>query len=436
MSAVVDHTAAAVRGGASAGVADAGALAAAYARVRAATVALIDGLPAEDLVVQSMEDASPAKWHLAHTTWFFETFLLGDAAGYREFDPAFCFLFNSYYEAVGERHPRPRRGLLTRPTLEQVLAYRGHVDTAMAALIDGLDASAYGQAGPLIELGLHHEMQHQELLLTDLLHAYGQNSVWPAYRPAPHDDGGASAAPIDWRTYDGGLREIGWDGDGFAFDLEGPRHTVYLQPFRLASRAVTNGEWQAFMADGGYRRAELWLSDGWATVCRDGWAAPLYWLPADDGGWSAMGLHGRRPVRDAAPVCHLSYYEADAYARWAGKRLPTEAEWEYAAGNTAIAGNFVESGALRPEPAPAGDGLAQMYGDVWEWTASAYTPYPGFKPAAGAVGEYNGKFMSGQMVLRGGSCATPAAQLRVSYRNFFYPHQRWQFTGLRLADDV
>lgn len=409
-------------------------LAAAYAETRDATVALVDGLPAEDLVVQSMEDASPAKWHLAHTTWFFETFLLDERPDYAVFDPAFCFLFNSYYEAVGERHPRPQRGLLTRPTLDQVLAYRAYVDGAMGDLMGSLDGVAQARLEPLIELGLHHEMQHQELLLTDLLHAYAQNSLCPAYRDVSGGDDPACPA-VKWLTFDGGLREIGFAGDGFAFDHEGPRHTVYMQPFRLASRPVSNGEWQDFITDGGYERPELWLSDGWITVRDQGWTAPLYWRLEEDGGWSAMGLNGRRPVRPGAPVSHLSFYEADAYARWAGKRLPTEAEWEHAAGGVEIEGNLVESGALRPLAAQ-GDGLIQMFGDVWEWTASAFTPYPGFKAAAGAVGEYNGKFMSSQMVLRGGSCVTPAAQMRASYRNFFYPHQRWQFTGLRLADDI
>ncbi len=405
-----------------------------FERVRRMTEDMVDGVPAEDLVVQSMEDASPAKWHLAHTTWFFETFLLKEQPGYAEFDSAYGYLFNSYYEAVGDRHPRPRRGMLSRPTSDEVMAYRRHVNRAATAAMGELDDAGWARFGGIVELGLHHEMQHQELLLTDILHMYAQNSLCPAFRPRP-ESAEEAAAPMSWVTFDGGLREIGDDGSGFAFDAERPRHTVFLQPFRLASRPVTNGEWRGFIDDGGYSRPELWLSDAWAMVQGEGWSAPLYWRQEDDDGWSAMGLHGRQAVRDAAPVCHISYFEADAYARWAGKRLPREAELEFAAEAQPVKGNFLEQGALRPEPAGAGDGgLAQIYGDVWEWTASAFLPYPGFAPPDGAIGEYNGKFMSGQMVLRGGSCATPADQLRPSYRNFFYPHQRWQFSGVRLAE--
>lgn len=407
-----------------------------FGEVRRVTEELVADLPAEDLVVQSMEDASPAKWHLAHTTWFFETFLLKQQRGYEEFDGAFGYLFNSYYALVGERHPRPRRGMLTRPTYDVVMAYRNHVDRAMLAMMAGFDDSEWAQFGGFIELGLHHEMQHQELLLTDLLHMYAQNRLYPAFRPAPAVER-RDAVALAWPTFDGGLREIGHDGESFSFDAEQPRHTVYLQPFRLASRTVTNGEWKAFVDDGGYTRSELWLSDAWATVTAEGWSAPIYWRRQDSGDWWAMGLHGLRPLCEAAPVCHISYFEADAFARWAGKRLPTESELECAAEGQPVQGNLLEHGALQTEPATAPHGeLAQMYGDVWEWTASAFLPYPGFSPPDGAVGEYNGKFMSGQMVLRGGSCATPGAQMRASYRNFFYPHQRWQFAGVRLAADV
>lgn len=412
------------------------ALARGYHAVRSTSEALAEGLSAEDMLVQSMPDASPAKWHLAHTTWFFETFLLtGYLDAYRPFDPQFGYLFNSYYEAVGPRHERPRRGMLTRPSLEAVMDYRAHVDAAMGELMAAADETVAAAIAPLVELGLNHEQQHQELLLTDLLHAFSCNPVRPAYRPTQPVDT-AAPPPVDWVTFDEGIHEIGHMGDGFAFDHEGPRHRTLLHPFRLASRPVVNAEWKAFIEDGGYRRAEFWLSDGWATVRAEDWQAPLYW-ERRDGAWWSMTLHGMQPVEDAAPVCHVSYYEADAFARWAGKRLPTEAEWEVAATGLAVAGNTLGSGALRPVPANgAADGLRQMFGDVWEWTQSPLTPYPGFRPAEGAVGEYNGKFMCSQLVLRGGSCVTPDGHLRASYRNFFYPHMRWQFSGLRLAADI
>jgi dimethylhistidine N-methyltransferase len=409
-------------------------LAGRYSRVRDATERLVGGLSAEDLVAQSMPDASPAKWHLAHTTWFFETFLLAPSlAGYAVFDPAYAFLFNSYYEALGPRQPRPQRGLLTRPSLEQVLAYRAHVDAAMAELLAG-DADV----ADLVELGLAHEEQHQELILMDLLHLFAQSPLKPAYgRDAPQsvapDPGPAS--PVDFQ---GGLVEIGHASRGFAFDNEGPRHKVYLQPYRLADRLVTNEEWLAFMEDGGYRRAELWLADGWARVQAEGWEAPFYWErpKPGEGGWLSMTLQGLRPLDPHAPVAHVSFFEADAYASWAGARLPTEAEWEHAAQSLPVRGNFAGRGRLSPAGAdPNGQGLRQMFGDLWEWTRSAYSPYPGFKPAAGAVGEYNGKFMIGQMVLRGGACVTPEGHARASYRNFFHPEQRWMFSGVRLAWD-
>jgi ergothioneine biosynthesis protein EgtB len=412
-------------------------LLAGFREVRGRSQILAEPLSPEDMTAQSMADASPAKWHLAHTTWFFETFILRDyRPGYRAFHPAYNFLFNSYYESVGERHARPRRGLLTRPSAAEVLDYRRHVDTALEALVIEAPVDAWLQLAPLLELGLHHEMQHQELLLTDVLHLLAQNPLSPAYRDAPLQSG-SSAPPLTWWDHDGGLVEIGHDGAGFAYDCEGPRHSVFLQPFALASRPVSNGDWLAFMADGGYENANLWLSDAWATVQSEGWRAPLYWEEeAADGLWTAMTLLGRRQVDPQAPVCHVSLFEADAYARWAGARLPKEAELEVAVAGLPVAGNLLGSDVLMPQ---AGTGTVdrpdQLYGDVWEWTQSAYGPYPGFRAPEGAVGEYNGKFMCSQFVLRGGSCVTPDAQLRPSYRNFFYPHQRWQFTGLRLAKD-
>ncbi|QEL64944.1 hypothetical protein OTERR_14680 [Oryzomicrobium terrae] len=428
-------------------------LAARYAAVRARTLALAEGLSDADATVQSMDDASPAKWHLAHTTWFFEEFVLAGAApAYRGYDARYRYLFNSYYDSVGARHPRHRRGLLTRPSLAEVLEYRAHVDDAMARLLG--TPLAEGLAARLV-LGLHHEQQHQELLLTDLLHLFAQNPLRPAYRPRAEAAARASTAPSPpaWIAYPGGRYEVGHDSataPGFAFDCEGPRHAVLLRPFRLAARPVSNAEWCDFIADGGYRTPALWLSDGWKTVQGDGWTAPLYWENPADEPPRAMTLAGVQALDPAAPVAHVSFYEADAYARWAGKRLPSEYEWEVAARELPIAGNFADSGALHPlatpaaqgalgpqaEPAGAASAPAQMYGDVWEWSASPFVAYPGFRPAAGAIGEYNGKFMCNQFVLRGGSCATPAGHLRATYRNFFYPHQRWQFAGLRLAEDA
>jgi dimethylhistidine N-methyltransferase len=402
-----------------------------YRAVRQASEALTRSLTPEDQQAQSMPDASPAKWHLAHTTWFFETFLLQPRlAGYRPFDPRFAYLFNSYYEALGPRQPRPERGLLTRPSVDDVMAYRAYVDEAMGRLL----ASKPDDIDELLDLGLAHEEQHQELILMDILHLFAASPLNPAYAP-PRASRTGEAAPLAFERFEGGLTEIGWAGDGFAFDNETPRHKVWLEPFELADRLVTNGEWLSFMADGGYRRPELWLSEGWARVQAEGWAAPLYWREAGDG-WSAMTLHGLRPVDPAQPVAHVSFYEAEAFAAWAGARLPTEAEWERAALGLAAEGNFVNAVRLEPAAAPPGKGLRQMFGDLWEWTRSAYSPYPGFRPAAGAVGEYNGKFMAGQMVLRGGACVTPAGHVRASYRNFFYPHQRWMFSGVRLARDV
>ena len=403
-----------------------------YRRVRALSVALATPLSDADASVQSMDDASPAKWHLAHTTWFFETFVLRDhVPGYALHDERFPFLFNSYYEAEGRRHARGRRGMVTRPTLAEVLAYRAAVDAALTDAVNGLPAAARD----LVALGCHHEEQHQELLLTDILHLFAQNPLEPAlWAAAPAPPAAIPGAP-GWITRDEAIVEIGHDGTGFAFDCEGPRHRVLLPAHAIADRTVTNAEWQAFIADGGYRDPALWLSDGWAWVQREGIGAPLYWEQRD-GGWTRFGLDGRRPVDPAAPVTHVSFYEADAYASWAGARLPTEAEWEAAAAASDPAGGNQLDAAGPVAPRAASPGDPAFFGDVWEWTGSAYRPYPGFRAAAGAVGEYNGKFMSGQCVLRGGSCATPRGHARASYRNFFYPHQRWQFTGVRLARDL
>lgn len=408
-----------------------------YADVRSLSVALVENLSDADATVQSMDDASPAKWHLAHTSWFFETFILRDhAPGYRPFDPDFHFLFNSYYEAEGARHARPRRGMITRPSLDRILDYRAHVDAAMTATIPNLDDAARG----LVELGLHHEQQHQELLLTDILHLFAQNPTAPAIWPPQVWPVGPDPKPVNWIAGREGPVEIGCTEDqGFAFDCEGPRHKTLLSPHALADRTVTNGEWEEFIADGGYATPSLWLSDGWAWVQAEGIEAPLYWLRDADGRWQQFGLDGLRRINPNAPVCHISLYEADAFASWAGARLPTEAEWEDAArGADPSEGHLLDvARAVRPDTLSCdGEHPAGLFGSVWEWTGSAYRPYPGFRPAEGAVGEYNGKFMSGQFVLKGGSCATPRGHVRASYRNFFYPHQRWQFTGLRLAKDL
>ncbi|MET0270886.1 MAG: ergothioneine biosynthesis protein EgtB [Sphingomonas sp.] len=409
-------------------------LAARYAEVRALSVALVAPLSDADASVQPMPDASPAKWHLAHTTWFFETFVLRDhAPGYAAYDDRFAYLFNSYYEAEGARHPRERRGMLTRPTLEAVLAWRAHVDAGIAAALPDLSDAARD----LVELGLHHEQQHQELLLTDVLNLFGENPLTPAIWDRPRNVPAPVPGPLRWIAGRDGIVEIGHDGDGFAFDCEGPRHAVLLRPHALADRPITNAEYRGFVEDGGYADPRHWLADGWGWVKANGVAAPLYWR-RDEGTWRAFALDGLHPLHPAAPVTHISYYEADAFARWAGARLPTEAEWESAAaGLEPTGGNQLDAGGpARARAAPPGGGLRQMFGDVWEWTGSAYLPYPGFRAAEGAVGEYNGKFMSGQFVLRGGSCATPRGHVRASYRNFFYPHQRWQFTGVRLAKDL
>jgi len=410
-----------------------GSLAARLAAVRRQTDLLAAPLTAEDCALQSMADASPVKWHLAHTTWFFETFVLERfAPGYEAFDPSFRVLFNSYYNAVGDKHPRPERGLLSRPDLARVRAYRAHVESATRDLLRDPPPEAVA----LIELGLHHEQQHQELILTDLLHLLSRNPTHPVYHPRwPLTP--VRPQPLQWLPYDGGLLEFGHGGAGFAFDNETPRHRAFVAPFDLASRLVTNGEYAAFVADGGYRRPELWLSLGWDMVGARGWSAPLYWERGPDA-HRTFTLHGMVDVDPNTPVCHVSLFEADAYARWAGARLPTELEWECAAAALPVAGNFLESGALHPLPqreASVPKQPAQMFGDAWEWTRSDYGPYPGFQPAEGAVGEYNGKFMCSQYVLRGGSCATPKSHIRATYRNFFPPDARWQFSGIRLARD-
>jgi len=379
-----------------------------------------------------MPDASPAKWHLAHTSWFFETFLLSEhLPGYRVFHPAFRNLFNSYYNAVGDRPQRALRHTLSRPTLDEVYAYRSHVDDAMSRLLSrDLPAEVFD----LAVLGLNHEQQHQELILTDVKYGLAANPLRPAYRETGErmTDSTRSVPALRWHSFLEGVYPIGFEGEGFAFDNESPRHNAYLAPFRMASRLVTNGEYLQFMRDGGYDTATLWLSDGWDTVRAHQWSAPLYW-EMRDGRWWHYTLDGMRPLDPEEPVCHVSYYEADAYAHWAGARLATEFEWEVASRSCSLDGNFMESDILHPQTARENDSLTQMFGDVWEWTASAYLPYPGFRTAAGAVGEYNGKFMSGQMVLRGGSCVTPQFSRR-TYRNFFAPHVRWQFMGIRVAN--
>lgn len=416
-----------------------------FLAVREQTDRLVEPLGAEDCQAQSMPDASPAKWHLGHTTWFFETFVLERfEPGFAPFDASFRVLFNSYYNGIGEQHPRPQRGLLTRPSLDVVRRWRAEVDERVARLLERRDAMVdlHSPLYALVELGVHHEQQHQELLLTDLKHLLGCQPSRPAYR-ARWPMVPVQPQPLRWFPHDGGLVEIGHDPareGAFAFDNEGPRHRVFLPPFEIASRPVTHGEWLAFIDDGGYRRPELWLSLGWDWVRAAQREAPLYW-ERRDGDWWTFTLQGMVPIDPHTPVVHVSFFEADAFARWAGARLPTEAEWEHAASSlppeAASSGNFADRGALHPLPPPqaAARHPVQMFGDVWEWTASDYAPYPGFRAAPGAVGEYNGKFMCSQIVLRGGSCATPAGHVRASYRNFFPPPAQWQFSGLRLARD-
>jgi len=404
-----------------------------FSATRALTESLASPLSAEDQTVQSMPDVSPTKWHRAHTTWFFETFVLEpNLDGYRPFHPMFGYLFNSYYEGVGARYPRRDRGLVSRPGIEEVAEYRRFVDRGVTDLLERRTDQA-GWAG-LVELGIHHEQQHQELLLMDIKHVLSRNPLLPAYDtlclPPPGQQPG-----LGWSGYPEGTYRIGHRGEGFAFDNELPCHRVYLDAFDLADRPVTCGEWLAFIEDDGYHRPELWLSDGWATVTAEGWESPLYWSTTDDG-WREFTLGGPIALDPAQPVCHVSYYEADAYARWAGARLPTEAEWEVAAAGSPRAGHFLDQTRLHPTPVVPGSALAAPSGNVWQWTSSAYSPYPGFEAAPGAVGEYNGKFMVNQHVLRGGSCVTPPGHARTTYRNFFPPSARWAFAGLRLARNV
>ncbi len=407
-----------------------------YLSVRKHSEALCMPLSPEDYVIQTAPEASPAKWHLAHVSWFFETFLLkGYLAHYPEFHPLFGYLFNSYYEQIGKFLPRQERGFLSRPSVGEIVRYRAHVDEHMLMLLHGAGEDVWPIVQQRLEIGLNHEQQHQELLLTDIKLNLSANPLRPAYRCDLPETPNATAPFMRWIEFPGGIQEIGHQGDGFAYDNEKPRHRIYLNAFRLASRPVTNGEYLAFMQDGGYGKPGFWLSDGWSTVKRLHWSSPLYW-ESIDGEWWQFTLGGLRKLNSGEPVCHVSYYEAEAYAAWAGKRLPTEAEWEIAARGLAVAGNLRDSGTLHPVAAMSEDGLLQMYGDVWEHTASPYQPYPGFRPDAGALGEYNGKFMCSQMVLRGGSCVTAADHIRASYRNFFYPHERWQFQGIRLAEDA
>jgi ergothioneine biosynthesis protein EgtB len=408
-------------------------LEAAYAAVRRQTEALCTPLEIEDYVIQSMPEASPVKWHLAHTSWFFETFVLQPRlAGYRLFHPQFGLLFNSYYQTLGPRWPRPERGLLSRPTVAEVYRYRAYVDEHMARVFRPEEPTVSG----VVVLGLNHEQQHQELILTDLKHAWASNPLHPVYREAVSVRGGPPR--LGWVSFPEGMAGVGHDGRGFGFDNEFPRHRVFLNGYQMASRLVTNAEYLAFIDEDGYARPELWLSDGWAARQAQGWDAPLYWRK-QTGEWAVVTLAGLRPLDGAEPVCHVSYYEADAFARWAGARLPTEAEWEVAAGSGDKGGHFLESGHFHPAAAPAVTDrghICQLYGDVWQWTASGHSGYPGYRAPAGALGEYNGKFMCNQLVLRGASCVTPQSHARRSYRNFFPPDARWQFSGIRLARDL
>ncbi len=407
-----------------------------YPQLRSQTLELCAPLLEEDYGVQTAEFVSPPKWHLAHTSWFFERFVLEPfSPGYTVFHPHYSYLFNSYYEQMGAFYPRAQRGWLSRPAAAEVRDYRAHVDEAMRRLCAGLNLMRDQQAIARIELGLHHEQQHQELLMTDIKHNFAMNPLRPAYHPAAPSRAGEAAA-LRWLTYPGGLASIGHGGEDFCFDNERPRHSAFVPPYRLASHLVTNGEYMEFIKSGGYERAHYWLADAWRVLRENDWQAPLYWEHIE-GRWWQMTLAGMRPVEETEPVCHVSFYEADAYARWAGKRLPSETEWELAAREQPIAGNLLESGIYQPALVAEGsDELKQIFGDVWEWTQSPYTPYPGYRPPMGAIGEYNGKFMCNQMVLRGGSCVTPRTHLRASYRNFFYPADRWQFSGIRLADDL
>ena len=403
-----------------------------YRRVRTQTLAWCKSLQPEDTVAQSMPDASPVKWHLAHTTWFFEQFLLSRQPGYVPLHPQWKYLFNSYYQSVGPMHARSQRGLLSRPTLAEVLDYRARIDERTSALL----ARGQGDAelAALLDLGLNHEQQHQELMLTDIKHLFSLNPLQPAFGEDAAVPGAVEPVPLEFARGREGIVQIGHDGEGFAFDNESPRHRLLLHGHTLANGPITNAEYRAFIEDGGYRTPTLWLAEGWDVVQREGWSRPLYWNEDLE---SEFTLSGTQSIEDRVPVCHVSFYEADAFARWAGARLPLESEWESATQGLRVDGNFAEGGAPHPRPARgADDAMLQVFGDVWEWTSSPYVAYPGYSPAAGAIGEYNGKFMCGQWVLRGGSCATPAGHVRATYRNFFYPAARWQFSGIRLGKDA
>jgi ergothioneine biosynthesis protein EgtB len=410
-----------------------------FHQVRDFTTGLSRNLEAEDCVVQSMPEVSPTKWHLAHTTWFFETFILKKwVPGYRDVVPEYAYLFNSYYNAAGAMHRRDLRGLISRPTVEETQRYRTEVDSHMDDLVSSADEKLFREIEPILTLGIHHEQQHQELLITDIKHVFAQNPLYPVFRERQPSQGYGSTSKIDFVEFDEATIEIGHDGDDFSYDNEGPQHRALILPFSLANRLIANGEYLKFMADNGYSRSEFWLSLGWTTVNEQNWRAPLYWIERD-GEWWNFTLSGLRPIDPSEPVTHLSYFEADAYANWAGARVPTEFEWERAAAKIDIDGNFVETERFHPsalsEP-PQDRQLAQMFGDVWEWTRSSYSPYPGYRAGPGALGEYNGKFMCNQYVLRGGSCATSRTHIRKTYRNFFQPDKRWQFTGIRLARDL
>jgi ergothioneine biosynthesis protein EgtB len=406
-----------------------------FQQVRDFSESLCAPLAAEDYVIQSMPDCSPTKWHLAHVSWFFETFLLKpNLPEYVSPDPGYAYLFNSYYNAIGDKYPRPQRGLISRPTVTEVYQYRAHVDEHVQDLLECADADQFARVEPIVTLGLNHEQQHQELILTDLKHMLSHNPLRPVYLDCA--SAATEAAPLGWQDFAEGVYWIGHAGADFAFDNEQPRHRQFIHSFRLATRPVSNAEYLDFMHDGGYSRPEFWLSMGWATVQQERWEAPLYW-EEHDGTWFHFTLSGFQPVNPSETVVHLSYFEADAYARWAGARLPTEAEWELAATGTSIDGNFAEDRRFHPRTIAAnGSGLSALFGDVWEWTQSSYSAYPGFRTAPGALGEYNGKFMCNQYVLRGGSCATPRSHIRATYRNFFPPDARWQFSGVRLAKDA
>ncbi len=407
-----------------------------YLRIRQDSENLCQPLQTEDYIIQTAAFASPVKWHLAHITWFFETFILSKyLPDYTAFHPHYGYLFNSYYEQVGQFYPRAQRGFLSRPTVAEIYRYRDYVNQAMQQLIETASEHDWHDIYYRLVIGLNHEQQHQELLLTDLKYNFSLNPLFPAYREDLPRPVSQPLTAMTWLEYPSGVSEIGFTGDGFSYDNESPRHKVYLDSFALASRPVSNGEYLEFITAGGYSNPVYWLSDGWSTVQREAWQAPLHWHKMDNQ-WMEFTLGGLRPLAMNAPVCHVSYYEAFAYAAWVGKRLPTEAEWELAATGLPLTGNLRDSGYLHPSAAVASAGLLQMYGDVWELTSSAYQPYPRFSPPAGALGEYNGKFMCNQQVLRGGSCVTPNDHIRPSYRNFFYPQERWQFQGFRLAEDL